>query len=373
MPKRKSYPGRGNRLGGKGKSKLWHIAKGAGKVAWKNRDKLASAFKKWRNYTKTKSSLRQNGFKFIQSATGMTKSNHSITYRADKQARLHKMIGNSATYQVLDTNGYQSVLRQQAVNSISSMGIGGGQTIFGINGPQILELFNNAQTDAGGNLLTGATYSYTGDHQSFKFFLQSVRQELVITNQSQCDVNVDFYLCMSKNTSEAYNLPSTDWGDGLRDTRSGTSAASSMFFPGSKPYDSKQFNMAWKVVHKFSLLMGAGATHIHKQYITLNRIIDMMYADQNTVIKGISFVWMMVQRGQIVSDSTNNNINYAPTELITAITTTWKTRLCQETSRTVRQIDNQETAITTARFVDKVSGAVEDLLVAASVIGGGSA
>lgn len=348
-------------------------AKSAGRLAWRNRKTIAKTFKKWRDYRNRASPHQYKKKKPVSiiSATGMTNSRHMIKYKSSKNARLHKMIGNVSTFQVLDTNGFTSNIREQGVNSITTMGIGGGITTIGVNGPQLIELFNIAQLSSSNAPLTGQTYSYTGVHQSFKFFLQSVTQQIVITNQSQCDVNVDLYLCMSKNTMEAGNLPSTDWTNGINDQRAGANSGPNSFFPGSKPFESKNFNMAWKVVKKLNVCMGSGATHTHQQAIVLNRIIDMSYADQNTFIKGISFVWMMVQKGQIVSDATNNNINFAPTELITAVTTTWKTRLCQATSANIRQVDNQENVLTTARFVDKVSGAVEDLLVAAAVQPGG--
>jgi len=349
---------------------LYGTARAAGQVMWNNRKAITkAALQHWRKRMGTKR-RKTTKLNMITSATGMTNSHHRITYKQNKQAKFYKTVGNVSTHQQIDTFGCTSLIRQQGVHDIACFGH--GTTGIGVNGPLISTLFNTAQLNAAGDSSTGVVWTASNVTQGYKVMLDSFHQEIVVTNQSQCDVKVILYLCMSK-TSSASSTPRTDWQDGLADNRAGLGLAAVQQFPGARPFCSKQFNMNWKVVKKQDILMGSGATHIHNENVKLNRIIDMEYADTFTKIRGITYCWMLICQGQIASGADSNNINYAPTELITAVTTTCKTRLVSSNARNIAQVDNQEGAQTSLRFVDKVSGAVEDLLVAATVVAGGAA
>ena len=310
--------------------------------------------------------------KAIKNGSGITRSFHSISYKPTKMGKMAKYMLESSTYEQIDTRGVQSVIGTQGTTFGFQMCYGKAVGM-AVDGPSMISLFNAAQTNALGGYITGQQYIGGNDNAGYKMFIDSVETDLNITNQAQCDSFVSIYTLMSKNTADDGQTPEADWSNGLQSATVGVGTAGNTLFPGAVPTTSKDFNIRWKVVHEQKLMLGSGASHIHTTKIKYGRLVDMEYFDSHVTVKGITYVHMIVWRGQPVDDGTLNNITTAPVKLIMLKKIKYKTRLVSPTQRNYKQVDNQEAGLTKAIFMDQDGGGISDLLVAAVADAGGPA
>jgi len=226
--------------------------------------------------------------------------------------------------------------------------------------------FNDAQkqdTGAGLGYGSGRNWVTDQDSQSYKLYLEKFIHELTITNQSQVDAKVELRYVFSKVSAADQNNPVTEWTNGYENENQGiTSNTKKQNFVGARCTDLKNFNMRWKTFHVEQLMMPAGYTHEHKQEVNYKRIIDMMYAQNFNVIRGISICCFLVWSGQPVDDGSTAKVTFAPIKLIWTSRYRATCRFVHHSNKSIRQVDNQETALTALKFVDDMAGVVGDLL-----------
>ena len=348
---------------------VWKHKRSIGKAAMQSLTAYAAARAGSGSGTTTKTKTK--GGYTIRNGTGMTRSFHTIKYKKKGSIGAAKYITSTCTQESLDTTTNTSLVQQQGVEMLVQIGTGSGGWA-GINGPTLAEIFNNAQTNAAGGYLTGQLWTTAGLNQPYKLYLQSYVSEISVTNQSQMDSDICLYLLMSKSSNSTSSTPPQNWVAGLSDMKVGTNTAGANTFPGAKPFHSKDFNIYWKVAKKVHLQLGGGATHIHKENILLNRTVDMEYVDGFYAIRGITYCWMMVWKGQLVDDGATK-VAVGPIKIISSQRTFIKSRILSPTANSYRQYDGQETGLLKQQFMDQDGGGIADALVATVADGGAPA
>lgn len=377
MAKRKSYRGRGQRLGGNKKTGAIQAAFNVGRAAWNNRKRITKAvYNTWKAYSKTKQNRRKQWQMQQPQASGYGQSGHQYTKKLKDRSikKLYKQMSEPCTIETIDTGAAISSVARQGTRMVgtwftgSSGIIGGGDSLVSLQ-----TLFNYAQTNAAPapGYITGQQYIANQSHQSFKLYLQNLSHKLSLTNQSQVDSKLSIYYCFSKISAHDQDNCLQDWTDGLATMQQGTTAVIGLDYPDATPFRSKSFNMRWKVFLKKDLMMPAGYTHEHTESIKIDRLIDMQYANDMTCVRGITMACFIVWQGQPIDDGTETKVSIAPVKMI--YTSKWKStvRFLVHTARQNLQIDNQETGLLKQLFVQSDGEGLGDALLAATVLAAG--
>jgi len=136
-----------------------------------------------------------------------------------------------------------------------------------------------------------------------------------LTNQSPAVCNLEIWTVMSKVTKVTYTNPEDDWNTG--DADSSSTATNS--WVGSKPTESKFFNMNWKVKSVKKLQLAGGSTHTHVVDFNCRRYIDTEYWNKFQQIRGLTVAVFCIAWGQ-VGDTSNNptvgSITTVPVKII---------------------------------------------------------
>lgn len=283
---------------------------------------IARTRKKPRLSAPTGTKKRKSGSAVISSSNPgvTTKSFRKLRYKVPKEMKIMKKVGNVATYrtnnvvQLVGTNGLQCV-SGDIVMDIGNLGLPiiYSKTAIGELYDKAAIAYTRNPDGTGGAFKTQPYDINTGTAR--KFFLKKAGYHIQISNQAPSTVEVDCYWLMNKTTNEVATDPITAWQKGLTETTQGQNSAEAIIrFPGSKPTDSKAFNLEYKVLNKTKVFMVPGADHIFKYEFDVNRILDTSYLTQFERIKGITLQFMLVAKGS-VADSSN-------TKALGTITTT---------------------------------------------------
>lgn len=135
---------------------------------------------------------------------------------------------------------------------------------------------------------------------SYKFYVQDVTCSAYLTNMSAGSSEITIYTVMSKNTKTSSADPINDWSEGQDDTSgiSGQLAVTPIRI-GSKPTDSKLFNMNWRIVDKKRYSCGPGGKINYTFKFAPKNLCDTEYWSRNTYVKGMTFFTFVVTHGQI--------------------------------------------------------------------------
>lgn len=343
-------------------SVLVNTARAIGRIA---SQKISQGFK---NRYKRNLKYRYNSPHYknpVANGYGKTVNTYTKRVKDPMVPKLYKYMSSLTTYKSLDTGAAVSTVGQQGVQMIGTWYAGrSGVSTPGDSALLLQNQFNDAQnylTGATTTFHTGNTYISGNAQQSYKLYLQNFIHEITLTNQSQVDSKLTLYYCFSKCSAADSDNPITVWTNGLNAERN-LGAANGPNFVGSKPTDTKTWNLRWKLFHKENLIMPAGYTHEHKQKVNFDRLIDMLYADTFNIVRGITICCFAVWSGQPVDDGTNAKVAFAPIKLIWTSNYTANCRFVVHNNKSVRQVDNQETGLTALKFVDDMAGVVGDLL-----------
>lgn len=238
-----------------------------------------------------------------------TKSFRKLRYKKPKAMKTMEKVGNLCTYRtnspfgLVGTNGLQVVSGDIGYNIANT-----GLPIM-YSETAIAELYNKAaiaystKADGTDGQFRRQPYAInTGTAR--KFFLKKGGYHIQISNQGPSTVELDCYWLMNKTTNEAAVDPVTTWQKGLTETTQGQASAETIIrFPGSKPTDSKAFNLAYKVLNKTKVFMVPGADHIFKYEFDINRIVDTAYLTQFNRFKGMTLQYMLVAKGSVADSN----------------------------------------------------------------------
>lgn len=153
--------------------------------------------------------------------------------------------------------------------------------------------------------------------KSSKFLLKRCHMKLELTNQSPSITNIEIWTCMSKITTATYSSPASDWNNGIGDENGGVAVSNTRI--GSRPTQSKLFNMNWKVKSVKKIQLMGGQTHTNVCDFKINRYMDTEYFNQFPQIRGITVAVFLISWGQ-VADTTNGpavgSISTTPCKII---------------------------------------------------------
>lgn len=212
---------------------------------------------------------------------------------------------------------------------------------------------------------TSTTVSPSATNEGYmgqRLLLQSVTNNLRIQNQGLTNMEVDIYLCMSKHTTSSTRTPRDVWNDALQDIDGSAHITSNTVFdPFQKPTSLKAFNMQWKIVHKKRVLLEPGREHETRFSFSPNRIFDMEYCQLWDHFRGLTYRWMIVNRGTL-GDTTNDvdavgDITLIRSKYIGYQDITYKTRLLSYTPKHYSSTHNFDTTNTAVYAVNDDSGA----------------
>lgn len=143
----------------------------------------------------------------------------------------------------------------------------------------------------------------TAGLQPFRFVVESVSGEYVITNSSLATAYVDIYdVCRKRDSVNDGTLtPYIAWTNGLYWESNGTEAEGSVMI-NSLPTDSSQFREYFYVKKRTQIALRQGSTHRHQVSLKLNKLFDSLFiSGSQGDIAGTSVYTMIVARGQPVS------------------------------------------------------------------------
>ncbi|AXH76878.1 MAG: putative capsid protein [Cressdnaviricota sp.] len=235
-----------------------------------------------------------------------TKTFRKLKYKMPKVMKTMQKVGNTCTYRtnspfgLVGTNGIQVISGDIGYNFANTS----LPTMYSTDA--IGELYNKAAiayqrtvpSSANDAFVTQPYNIQTGTTR--KFFLRKGGYHIQVSNQGPATVELDCYWLMNKCTNEAATDPVAVWQKGLTETTHGQNAADAVIrFPGSKPTDSKAFNLAYKVLNKTKVFMVPGADHIFKYEFDINRIMDTAYITQFNRVKGVTLQFMLVAKGSV--------------------------------------------------------------------------
>lgn len=253
-------------------------------------------------------------------------TNLIITYKKPKANTYNivKTIGNEDTYVIDETNAATSDAGVQSVGSFALL----NKTSDLAQLLSATQEFWNSTTgtivDAGG---LGAGYRVS------KFFLRQITCNMQITNQTPGITNMTIYTVMSKVTKPTIVYPETDWANGNADQSPTASTSANSNYVGAKPFESKLFNMNWKVKQMRHIQLMGGQTHNHNITFNINRFLDTEYINTYAQIRGVSLCVFIVLWGQPADinnghTSAGANVTVTPTKVVGIQTRTYKYQFC---------------------------------------------
>jgi len=266
-------------------------------------------------------------------------SANTVVYKMPKAAKHIKERSNTVTYEQSVTWGNTTTQGVQNVN----VAYGGTSGFCGNS--TLLDLYQRGAKFYNTTTSTYVTQVGTTSSAQFnKFFLKSVYCTLRLTNQSPASCEVDLYLVQQKISKATYKDSVTDWEEGLDGEQLGN--ALTRTFYNSRPTQSKQFNMAWRVVKVLKLKLNPGDEHRHLYTFKPNRIIDTGYLNNYSTLAGMTHEWITVVRG-ITADTSNDpavgSITTTPAKIVGTVNALYKGYIINSTPKA----GYQTTTITT--------------------------
>jgi len=243
---------------------------------------------------------------------GESNSKHILKYKPMKAAKFFQL-GEPTTVQAdfISQSSWSTNLQSYNNTCYSFWGNQsvGSQTNSNCN---IIELYNYCMKD------NSNTIAYTvqlGD-VGRKILLKGVTITTVITNDTTNDALIDLYDMIAATTCDADSSSATSptdiWNRALQNEVDGTTVALTAY--GEVPQRHAMFRLKWNVKKRITVELAAGRTHIHKWVFSPNRIVDLNYVRQNSLIKGVSAASMFICKGaNLVSASATSGTNIGST------------------------------------------------------------
>lgn len=295
----------------------------AGTKARSQQIRIRIRSRKRKSFTTTTTTRKKE--KVVRPAPGGI--SHSYTSRKlypGRYSGVIKALGNSQTYNILNTVPVIALFNQQGTAAVG--GLWSQNTL--------QQLYNNGSKTksqpSGGMVLQ--TYQ-----KSWKMHLESAIITCLFTNTSPNGLEVDIYDCVSKVTTSNFIATDQAWNQGLIDQEL-VATSTSIKAPYCVPTESKLFNVNWRILKRTRVELAAGSSHEHIFYNKINRQVDAEYCVNYAQIKDITYQQLVVVRGVLVDSSpgvtTANNIGFAASKLLCCVREKYIVRQVQSTPRT---------------------------------------
>lgn len=133
---------------------------------------------------------------------------------------------------------------------------------------------------------------YTGDKIS-RVIYQKASGDLTLNNIYLSNAYVIIYDIFARRDSASGSIstPSLSWSQGDVD-ESATGAYKKL---GSTPWQSECFNQFWEVKQVTNVVLAAGATHVHKVRLNLNKVVSAARAQYNNGMLGGITYWCLIE------------------------------------------------------------------------------
>ncbi|UYD39082.1 MAG: capsid protein [Wigfec virus K19_426] len=278
-------------------------------------------------------------------------------YAPRKLSKAMKLLGNRATFEVIDT-----------VGSVSLMGLQSGAVWANIyKQTDIQDLYNKAAAQWNATALARVTLnaSTAPTYSANRFLLSNVNAELRLCNQTPGPIELDIYVLISKINQAAASNCITDWNTDQQNERGNNVVAQTL--PYCKPTGTI-FNRNWKRIKTYHVHMGPGCTHQLNWSFSPNRVMDMDYVKDFATIKGISSQILVVQRGTLGDDQnskTVGTISIGPSKLIGSLHTRFTSQLLNFFPKNYYQVSDYAVGVEIANmYQQNETEVVEDVLLA---------
>jgi len=183
---------------------------------------------------------------------------------------------------------------------------------------------------------------------SYKFYMKDVICSAYLTNMSAGSSEITIYTVMSKNTKTSAADPINDWSEGQDDASQLSSQTGvTPIRIGSKPTDSKLFNMNWRIVDKKRYSCHPGGKINYTFKFAPRNLVDTEYWGRNTYVKGMTFFTFVVTHGQIGTagqapggGAANPYLGFAfpkPTNWAYNVTKTYTNKMVNHFPRSIQQ------------------------------------
>lgn len=279
--------------------------------------------KKRKTYHKSKSAKIRVKDKEPPFGEGSAKVHIKYKHQKRNKSMVYKSIANKFTNKVIDQIGNWGSAGVGTIQAVVSYDV--------LRPADILTYYKRMATTV--NTTSGASLAFAPDvasnvnARSYKFNLEGAKVIVRNINQAPSTVELEIFLLMSKVSAATLVTGQAAWNNGLND-QAGASIANYIASPlsyqtlGTRPTDSKPFNMLWKIVKKIKVSLPPGREHIANFQLDIHRILDTEYMNTFGVVRGITYEILMIARGQPVGLTNSyiaENVATAPIKVITTL------------------------------------------------------
>jgi len=227
--------------------------------------------------------------------------------------------------------------------------------------------YNALVSGGGATVLHNSSTQATAE--SSQLLHQFVNVKYILSNAAPSDCVGHIYYIMAKESRPFASTtdPFLDWGNMVA-SENGDATAYATYTAGTKPTDLKKWNIKWRVIKKIPINLGSGAELTINFRFNTNRVVDLAYANEYQVIRGLTIYTMFIGHGQL-TDSTNDktvgNVTYSPVKLVAIQEVTNSYRQVQQYQR--KTFFTNTLSTTLAGFIqDENSGVVDNAFLAAN-------
>lgn len=216
------------------------------------------------------------------------------------------------------------------------------------------------------NLFVAHGFSTVGA-STVRMWLKSSRISFNLTNVSNANCFVTIYDVVSKGDAVSgadVETPLTAWTTGLGTQASGTgSDTRTAYSIGVTPFSSPDFCRGWKVRKVTKIYLELGKSHIHNVYINAPRLFNARKLDnsgaQLSAYRNLTHSCLVVCTGMPVNDQTTDTLIAMGSGALNVVTTDTITYYYDDAAAAYQWYDDNQGTITTEKFVNMESGAVD--------------
>lgn len=301
----------------KATTELPHVNKKQNMPKYKSRKTFKKGYKpkgKGKKRTNKKSS-RKGKRKMSKSSdlTNTTVGSFSLSYKKPKGYKYTKETVQEFNVQIKDAFGAAPLTGRQAVSSLGLRSINSQQILVDLYAAAAQRYDTQSAVWIKENALINPVT--TGNR---KMFIRKISATYTFVNQGPTSNITDVYWLLPKDTQKVILDPAQIWNTGYSEFL-GNASGNSSTFVGAKPTDSKDFNMVYKIVKKFTWKFDPGQERIIRFTFNVNRFVDTDYINSFQCIKGLTMQTLLVVKG-VTADTAQThaiaNISLTPAKVI---------------------------------------------------------
>lgn len=331
---------------------LKHVWNNGGKDLAKAGVRHAYKYVKERLKTKDKSAEKtmkhnpnKSNHEIKAPSDGVSLSRTVIRYKKAKINKIEHKITEPTRVTVTHVGSKTCGLGYQDAEVTNNLLYGGLAASGHTNGNYNLrELFDTVILDTA----AGGAAPLTANTAGRKVYVDKMYLKTLFTSACNTDFTLEIYDFIANVTSIGYSDPLTTWTAAIAGEDYNSTNTYTRY--DTRPQQYKEFNMQWKCIGKKIVEMGAGRSHEHKVEWSINRMIEMEYAQRYDTIKGITFSQLFIIKGnKLMTDDTNVTTNQA--KVLYECTKSIVGRNIINTPRKVIVYDNMVKSLTNEKMV----------------------